>query len=290
MATVTSAAVAIPSFTGLKAGASTRSSAKVAVSPAPMVGVTASFKEVGIAIAATAASALLTSNAMAMEVLLGGDDGSLAFVPNEFSVSAGETIVFKNNAGFPHNVVFDEDEIPSGVDAGKISMSEEDLLNGAGDTYSVTLSAKGTYSFYCAPHQGAGMILHSTDVPTEFPNLKWLRKGANLTCNSLCLLSLVHSNFEPIRQHSDSQILGDFFATCSEVRDRCFEELMSKEGGGVSRCKLSNWRQTTGRNSLSFERRKNKWLCCYATYSGRNAIVQAHKVTSNSLSHEQVGF
>lgn len=160
MASVTSASVAIPSFTGLKAGAVARvgGAAKIAAAPAPMVGVKASLKEVGVAVVATAATAMLASNAMALEILLGGDDGSLAFVPNSFSISAGEKIVFKNNAGFPHNVVFDEDEIPSGVDASKISMSEEDLLNGPGETYSVTLSEKGTYSFYCSPHQGAGMV------------------------------------------------------------------------------------------------------------------------------------
>ncbi|KAI3922559.1 hypothetical protein MKX01_006248 [Papaver californicum] len=159
MATMTSASVSVPSFTGLKAGSSTRvASAKVSVAHAPMAGIRASFKEVGIAVAATAASALLASNAMAVDVLLGSDDGGLAFVPNNFTVTAGEKITFKNNAGFPHNIVFDEDEIPAGVDASKISMSDEDLLNAPGETYSVTLSEKGTYSFYCAPHQGAGMV------------------------------------------------------------------------------------------------------------------------------------
>ncbi|KAJ4965282.1 hypothetical protein NE237_017131 [Protea cynaroides] len=161
MATVTSAAVAIPSFTGLKAGATTRvgTAAKVGSTPTPMVaGVKASLKEVGAAVVVTAASAILASNAMAIEVLLGGDDGSLAFVPNSFSVGPGEKIIFKNNAGFPHNIVFDEDEIPSGVDASAISMSDEDLLNAPGETYSVTLKEKGTYSFYCSPHQGAGMV------------------------------------------------------------------------------------------------------------------------------------
>ena len=159
MATVTSAAVSIPSFTGLKASAGKVSAAvKVSAPQATRLGIKASLKDVGVAVVATAASAVLASNAMAIEVLLGGDDGSLAFVPNNFSVASGEKIVFKNNAGFPHNVVFDEDEIPSGVDAGKISMSDEDLLNAPGETYSVTLDAKGTYSFYCSPHQGAGMV------------------------------------------------------------------------------------------------------------------------------------
>ncbi|XP_059633257.1 plastocyanin [Cornus florida] len=162
MASVTSAAVAIPSFTGLKASlaAPSRVSAttKVSASALPRLSVKSSLKEVGVAVVATAATAMLASNAMALEILLGGDDGSLAFVPSNFSVASGEKIVFKNNAGFPHNVIFDEDEVPAGVDAGKISMSEEDLLNAPGETYSVTLTEKGSYTFYCSPHQGAGMV------------------------------------------------------------------------------------------------------------------------------------
>ncbi|KAL2499291.1 Plastocyanin major [Abeliophyllum distichum] len=161
MASVTSAAVAIPSFTGLKAGASASKvsvATKVSTPLTPKLAVKASLKDIGVAVVATAATAVLTSNAMAVEVLLGGDDGSLAFIPQSFSVAPGEKIVFKNNQGFPHNIVFDEDEVPAGVDVSKISMSEEDLMNAAGETYSVTLTEKGTYSFYCSPHQGAGMV------------------------------------------------------------------------------------------------------------------------------------
>ncbi|XP_010539825.1 PREDICTED: plastocyanin [Tarenaya hassleriana] len=162
MATVTSAAIAIPSFTGLKANSvSAAKPTTVTVSAGvrtPKLSVRASLKDVGVAAVAVAASVALAGNAMAIEVLLGGGDGSLAFVPNDFSVAKGEKIVFKNNAGFPHNVVFDEDEIPSGVDASKISMDEQDLLNGPGETYEVALTEPGTYSFYCSPHQGAGMV------------------------------------------------------------------------------------------------------------------------------------
>ncbi|KAL3635006.1 hypothetical protein CASFOL_022060 [Castilleja foliolosa] len=161
MATITSAAVSIPSFTGLKSSTATSSpkptSVRVTSSSSPKLAVKASLKDIGVAIAATAATAILATNALAIEITLGGDDGSLAFIPQNFEVAAGEKIVFKNNAGFPHNVVFDEDEVPSGVDVSKISMSEEDLLNAKGETYAVTLTEKGTYSFYCSPHAGAGM-------------------------------------------------------------------------------------------------------------------------------------
>ncbi|KAF4388443.1 hypothetical protein F8388_012420 [Cannabis sativa] len=165
MATMTSASVTIPSFTGLKVTAgstkmmNTTTGVKVVSTPvAKMSLIKASLKDVGVIVAATAASAILASSAMAQDVLLGSSDGGLVFEPNNFTISSGDKIVFKNNAGFPHNVVFDEDEVPSGVDASKISMPEEDLLNAPGETYAVTLTEKGSYSFYCAPHQGAGMV------------------------------------------------------------------------------------------------------------------------------------
>ncbi|KAL7582331.1 plastocyanin-like [Lactuca sativa] len=161
MATITSSTISIPSFTGLKTATAgsraTTATVKVA-SVTPKLSVRASLKQAVATAIAVSASALLASNALAAEVLLGSSDGGLVFEPSTFSVASGEKIVFKNNAGFPHNVVFDEDEVPAGVDVSKISMSEEDLLNAGGDTYAVTLTEKGTYSFYCAPHQGAGMV------------------------------------------------------------------------------------------------------------------------------------
>ncbi|XP_018450730.1 plastocyanin major isoform, chloroplastic [Raphanus sativus] len=159
MASITSATVAIPSFTGLKSTVSKPSAVvRLPTTTSRNLTVKSSLKDFGVAAVAAAASIALAGNAMAIDVLLGSGDGALAFVPNEFTIAKGEKIVFKNNAGFPHNVVFDEDEIPSGVDASKISMDEQDLLNAAGETYEVALTEPGTYSFYCAPHQGAGMV------------------------------------------------------------------------------------------------------------------------------------
>ncbi|XP_076947817.1 plastocyanin [Bidens hawaiensis] len=162
MASVVSSAVSVPSFTGLKATPRANATATTVKVAGPKLSVKASLKlslkEAAIATIAASASALLASNALALEIKLGSDDGGLVFEPATFSVAAGEKIVFKNNAGFPHNVIFDEDEIPSGVDAAKISMGEEDYLNAGGEEYAVTLTEKGTYSFYCAPHQGAGMV------------------------------------------------------------------------------------------------------------------------------------
>merc|ERR1719446_1216187 len=89
------------------------------------------------------------------EVKLGSDSGGLAFVPDSLTVKSGEEVKFVNNAGFPHNIVFDEDGVPEGVNVEKIS--KEDYLNAAGETYSVKFDKAGEYNYYCEPHRGAGM-------------------------------------------------------------------------------------------------------------------------------------
>merc|ERR1712230_228161 len=81
---------------------------------------------------------LLASPAFAATIKLGGDNGELGFFPNKITVSKGETVEFVNNKAFPHNVVFDEDN-----------------LNGPGEKVTNKFDTPGTYSYYCEPHQGA---------------------------------------------------------------------------------------------------------------------------------------
>lgn len=159
MATIASPLIAKASFLSY-AHPTPKATAMRLVAPrtSPKLVVRAFLKGLAAAVATTAASAVVIGSAAAIQITLGSDDGGLAFVPQNFEVAAGEKIIFFNNAGFPHNVVFDEDEIPAGVDASKISMPEDELLNAKGDTYVVTLTEKGAYAFYCAPHQGAGMV------------------------------------------------------------------------------------------------------------------------------------
>ena len=105
--------------------------------------------------AAAVATLGLALSAHAADVKLGSDNGSLVFEPASVTIKAGDSVTFKNNAGFPHNIVFDEDAVPEGVKADAIS--HEDYLNAPGETYTVKLTTPGEYGFYCEPHQGAGM-------------------------------------------------------------------------------------------------------------------------------------
>lgn len=116
---------------------------------------TASLAKVAQVAGVAASSLLLTAAANAATIKLGSDSGALVFEPSSVTVAAGEEITFVNNAGFPHNIVFDEDEVPAGVNVEAIS--REDYLNAPGETYKVKLSEKGKYSYYCEPHRGAGM-------------------------------------------------------------------------------------------------------------------------------------
>ena len=96
-----------------------------------------------------------TSGVAQASVKLGSDSGGLVFVPDALTVKSGEAVTFTNNAGFPHNIVFDEDEVPDGVNAE--ALSKEDYLKAPGETYTVKFDKAGSYGYYCEPHRGAGM-------------------------------------------------------------------------------------------------------------------------------------
>merc|ERR1719299_87861 len=69
--------------------------------------------------------------AQAADVKLGSDGGQLVFVPDEVTIKAGESVTWIGNKGMPHNVVFDEDEVPEGTNLAAIN--HEDMINGEGE-------------------------------------------------------------------------------------------------------------------------------------------------------------
>jgi plastocyanin len=88
-------------------------------------------------------------------VKLGSDSGQLVFVPDEVKIKAGESVTWVGNKGLPHNVVFDEDNVPAGTDLD--SMNHEDNIGEEGEKVTTKFAKAGTYGYYCEPHRGAGM-------------------------------------------------------------------------------------------------------------------------------------
>jgi plastocyanin len=102
-----------------------------------------------------------TAAAETYTVKLGSDKGMLAFEPAKLTVKPGDTIKWVNNKVPPHNVVFDAAQNPTkSADLAK-ALSHKKLMMSPGQTQETTFptdAAPGTYTFYCEPHRGAGMV------------------------------------------------------------------------------------------------------------------------------------
>ena len=85
--------------------------------------------------------------AWAIDVTM-GSGGNLVFEPSEISVSAEDTVHFVNGMLPPHNVIVENHP----------ELSHEGLLFAPGESFDITFTEAGDYTFWCAPHKGAGMI------------------------------------------------------------------------------------------------------------------------------------
>ena len=84
--------------------------------------------------------------AWAVEVTM-GSGGNLVFEPNDISINAGDTIHFVNGMLPPHNIIVE----------GREDLSRESLMFSPGESQDITFADAGDYTFFCAPHKGAGM-------------------------------------------------------------------------------------------------------------------------------------
>ena len=123
-------------------------------------------RKLGVACAAlalvvvTMVAVAAPASATNYEVKMGSDSGLLMFEPANLTVKAGDTVTWVNNKMAPHNVIFDDGQIPGDKGlADKISHSQ--LTFAPGESYATTFTADmpaGDYGYYCAPHRGAGMV------------------------------------------------------------------------------------------------------------------------------------
>lgn len=81
-------------------------------------------------------------------VLMGTNSGQLAFEPSTLTIKAGDTVKWVNNKAFPHNVIVD----------GQDALSHKKLIQKPKQSVETTFNEAGEYSYYCAPHRGAGMV------------------------------------------------------------------------------------------------------------------------------------
>jgi plastocyanin len=94
-------------------------------------------------------------------VKMGADNGMLAFDPANLTVHAGDTVKWVNNKLPPHNIIFDDKQVPGASKDLAAKLSHEQLMFSPGESYEITFSSDypaGNYAYYCAPHRGAGMV------------------------------------------------------------------------------------------------------------------------------------
>lgn len=92
------------------------------------------------------------------------------FEPDEITVSAGETVVWKNTSSPAHTVTAYEDDLPRGGEffasgpADSEDATRDAWRDGFGgaleaeDTYEHSFEAAGEYPYFCIPHEVSGML------------------------------------------------------------------------------------------------------------------------------------
>ncbi len=107
--------------------------------------------------------AMITPGALAetYTVKMGSDNGNLVFQPATITVKHGDVVQWVNNKLSPHNVMFDGKKMPAEEAQMASTLSHPQLMIKPGETYELAISenlALGEYSYFCAPHRGAGMV------------------------------------------------------------------------------------------------------------------------------------
>lgn len=94
-------------------------------------------------------------------VKMGSDSGMLMFEPANVTVHTGDTVKWVNNKLPPHNIMFDEKQVPNADKELATKLSHSQLLFSPGESYEIAFTGDlpvGSYTYYCAPHRGAGMV------------------------------------------------------------------------------------------------------------------------------------
>ena len=130
----------------------------------PAAGASASAPAGGAAATGTGTAQAATGKTW--EVKMVGDASGYKFDPANLTIKEGDAVKWTVVSGPPHNVSFYADSIPSGAQAqlganrpNPMSPLTSPLFNNPGESYTVSFAGvpKGTYKYFCTPHQALGM-------------------------------------------------------------------------------------------------------------------------------------
>jgi plastocyanin len=148
---------------GTKNADTTSAAAPAAGQPAAGASASASAPAGG---AATGTGTAQAATGKTWEVKMLGDASGYKFDPANLTIKEGDAVKWTVVSGPPHNVSFYADSIPSGAQAqlganmpNPMSPLTSPLFNNPGESYTVSFKGvpKGTYKYFCTPHQALGM-------------------------------------------------------------------------------------------------------------------------------------
>jgi len=129
----------------------------------PAAGTSAAAPATG---AATGTATAMAPTGKTWEVKMLGDASGYKYDPANLTIKEGDAVKFTVVSGPPHNVSFYADSIPAGAQAQlsanmptPMSPLTSPLFNNPGESYTVSFKGvpKGTYKYFCTPHQALGM-------------------------------------------------------------------------------------------------------------------------------------
>jgi plastocyanin len=82
------------------------------------------------------------------------------YQPSKVTISAGQTVKWKNNTGDPHTVTVVPDKalVPADAALPKNAQPFDSGTIPAGMTFAHTFTVSGTYRYYCTLHESNGMV------------------------------------------------------------------------------------------------------------------------------------
>jgi plastocyanin len=116
--------------------------------------------------AAAGTATLMPATGKTWEVKMIGDATGYKYDPANLTIKQGDAVKWTVVSGPPHNVSFYADSIPTGAQTqlaanmpNPMSPLTSPLFNNPNESYTVSFAgvAKGTYKYFCTPHQALGM-------------------------------------------------------------------------------------------------------------------------------------